>query len=58
MEKTWLYEKIDEAFGALSHMTVSGENILLAGEAMARLRDIARAMQEEREDGEKDGEDR
>ena len=42
-----IYAGLEEAFSALSQMTVTGENTLLAGSAMKKLRELGIALKTE-----------
>ena len=42
-----IYSAVEEVFSLLSRMTVSGENTLLAGTAMMKLRELGIALRTE-----------
>ena len=47
MTNEMLYAGLEEVFSSLSQMTVTGENTLLAGTAMKKLRELGIALKTE-----------
>lgn len=57
MTNDTIYATLEEVFASLSQMTVSGENTLLAGTAMMKLRALAIALRTETQNDTVESED-